>query len=118
MGEVTWDFLIGFQKGQIRPQADPAIRTTWKAAHVSQTRDSSQFSEACLGMSDKGYHAGLNFTAPNGQEKTTWHRPLQRRDRAMAETYKAFHGWAKSHEAQMDRKQPRDIKRCPPSWER
>jgi hypothetical protein len=111
-------FLDWIPKGPEHPyQADPAIRTIWKGGPYVD-KGSGYSVQSCLGMSHKGYHAGLNFTAPNGQEKTTWHRPLQRRDRAMEESYKAFHGWVKSHEAQMDRKQPRDVKRCPPSWER
>jgi len=93
------------------------IRTIWKGGPYTD-KGSGYSVQACLGMSDKGYHAGLAFTPPNGQEKTTWHRPVQRRDHAMDESYKAFQGWVESHEAQMDRKQPREKKKSAPSWER
>jgi hypothetical protein len=74
-------------------------------------------------MSDKGYHSGLSFTPPNGEAKTTWGRPVQRRDRAMEESYNAFVGWVGSHEAHLEGKQQRKIaqrkiKRISPSWER
>jgi hypothetical protein len=98
-------------------QAEPGIRTIWKGGPYAD-KGSGYSVQACLGMSDKGYHAGLNFTGPGGQEKTTWHPPVQRRDHAMEESYKAFHGWVKSHETQMDRKLPREMKRAAPSWER
>ncbi|MBV9506221.1 MAG: hypothetical protein JO323_14570 [Acidobacteriia bacterium] len=98
-------------------KADPSIKSIWKGGPYAD-QGSGYTVQACLGMSDKGYHGGLHFTSPKGEEKTTWHRPVQRRDHAMEESYKAFHGWVKSHEAQLDRKQPRDIKRTAASWER
>lgn len=89
-------------------QANHGVRTIWKGgAYVD--RASGYSVQACLGMSEKGYHAGLSFTPPNGEAKTTWHRPVQRRDRAMSECYSAFSGWVESHEANIDEKDRQQI---------
>jgi hypothetical protein len=98
-------------------QADQGIKTIWKGGPYTD-KGSGYSVQACLGMSDKGYHAGLSFMPPNGEAKTTWHRPMQRRDRAMQESYKAFHGWVKGHEMQTGTKQVPDMKRPAPSWDR
>jgi hypothetical protein len=112
---------MGFLDWMKRPEraynADASVKTVWKGGPYAD-KGSGYTVQACLGMSDKGYHAGLNFTGPNGRDETTWHRPLQRRDHAMEESYKAFHGWVRSHQAQMERKQPEPMKRTAPSWER
>jgi hypothetical protein len=103
-------------------KADPGIKTIWNGGPYSD-KGSGYSVQACLGMSDKGYHSGLTFTPPNGEAKTTWGRPVQRRDHAMKESYSAFTGWVESHEAHSDAKQQpeRAVDKMPrrsPSWER
>jgi len=103
-------------------QADHAIRTVWRGgAYADQASGYSV--QACLGMSEKGYHAGLTFTPAGGEAKTTWHRPMQRRDHAMQESYSAFNKWVGEHQAHLKDKQqpgaaPDKIRRPAPSWER
>lgn len=95
-------FLDWMKSPERAYNTDASVRTIWKGGPYTD-KGSGYTVQACLGMSDKGYHAGLNFTGPNGQDKTTWHRPVQRRDHAMQESYKAFHGWVRSHQAQMEK---------------
>jgi hypothetical protein len=103
-------------------QANHGIKTIWKgAAHADKASGYSV--QACLGMSEKGYHAGLAFTPKEGEAKTTWHRPLQRRDHAMQECYSSFNKWVENHEAQVnDKPQPKGdakkVRRPAPSWDR
>lgn len=110
-------FLDRIKSPERAYQADQGIRSIWKGGAYTD-KGSGYTVQACLGMSDKGYHGGLTFTDPKGQEKTTWHRPVQRRDRAMEESYKAFHGWVKSHQTQTEKKHSEPAKRTAPSWER
>jgi hypothetical protein len=115
-------FLDWMKSPEHAYQAEPGIRTIWKGGAYAD-RGSGYSVQACLGMSDKGYHSGLTFTPPNGEVKTTWGKPVQRRDHAMEESYSAFAGWVESHEAHLDAKQQREIaahkvKRSAPSWER
>jgi hypothetical protein len=85
-------------------QAGSSIRTIWKGdPYVDKASEYSV--QASLGMSEKGYHSGLTFTPKEGEGKTTWHRPVQRRDHAMQESYKAFSGWVERHEAHLDSRQ-------------
>ena len=98
-------------------QGDRAIRTVWKGDAYT-VKGSGYSVQACLGMSDKGYHSGLAFTAPNGESKTTWHRPVQRRDHAMEEAYSTFNQWTKGHEIQVAANQKPTVRRAAPSWER
>jgi hypothetical protein len=91
--------------------ASHGIKTIWQGGAYAD-KESGYAVRASLGMSEKGYHAGLTFTPPQGEAKTTWHRPVQRRDHAMAESYSAFNGWVKNHEAHLDSKhQPKDVPR-------
>jgi hypothetical protein len=102
-------------------RADHPIKTIWKGEPYTDGK-STYSVQACLGMSEKGYHSGLSFTPAGGEEKTTWNRPVQRRDRAMAESYSTFNAWVGSHEAHSHAKEQRasrsNAQRHPPSWER
>src|SRR5579864_2450122 len=98
MGFLDW------MKGPERAyNPNHGIKTVWQGGAYAD-KESGYSVQASLGMSEKGYHAGLTFTPPQGEAKTTWHRPVQRRDHAMAESYGAFNGWVKNHEAHMDAK--------------
>src|ERR1700722_1303006 len=103
-------FLDWMKSPERAYHADPSVRTVWKGGAYAD-KGSGYTVQPTLGMSDRGYHGGLTFTDPKGQEKTTWHRPVQRRDHAMEESYKAFHGWVQSHKEGMERKEPQSIKR-------
>jgi hypothetical protein len=98
-------------------QAGQNIKTVWKGGSYAD-KASGYSVQACLGMSEKGYHAGLSFRSPEGTEKTTWHRPVQRRDHAMHESYSSFNRWVKSHQVQQTPQRPVEFKRRGPSWER
>jgi hypothetical protein len=89
-------------------QADKSIRTMWKGGPYTD-KGSGYTVQACLGLSDKGYHSGLAFTAPDGEAKTTWGRPVRRRDQAMEESYTGFADWVERHESHVDAKQQREI---------
>src|ERR1700693_1956925 len=97
-------FLDWIKSPEHAYQGEPGIRTIWKGGPYAD-KGSGYSVQACIGMSAKGSHAGLTFRDPKGEERTTWHRPVQRRDHAMQESYKAFHGWVEGHKAQMDRKE-------------
>jgi hypothetical protein len=98
-------------------QANHGIKTVWKSSAYTD-RTSGYTVQACLGMSEKGYHAGLAFTPKEGEARTTWHRPLQRRDHAMQECYSSLNKWVERHEAHVNDNPQQKMKRRGPSWDR
>ena len=114
-GSVDMAFM-DWIKGR-EQQPNYAIRTVWQGnpftAHVSRYR-----AQACLGMSDAGYHAGLTLTPPGGEAKTTWQKPIVRRDEAMEQSCSAFVDWVDHHEARQRGIVDGKVKRPAPSWER
>jgi len=98
-------------------QANHGIKTIWKGAPYTD-KASGYSVQACLGLSEKGYHAGLAFTPKDGEAKTTWHRPMQRRDQAMQECYGSFDKWVQAHESHLNEKPRGGVKRTSSSWER
>lgn len=115
-------FLDWTKNGRVALRVNREVRAVWMGG-VYTHRASGYSAEPCVGMSDKGYHAGLIVIQPNGDASTQWAGPVVRRDHAMAEAHSAFAGWVESHEAQMDAKrQPGraadKIRRPAPSWER
>ncbi|MGA7234644.1 MAG: hypothetical protein WBY44_03120 [Bryobacteraceae bacterium] len=111
-------FLDWVKKGPEHAyQADQPIKTIWKGGPYPD-KASGYSVQACLGMSEKGYHGGLTFTSPEGEAKSTWHRPVPRRDHAMQESYGSFKKWVTSHQVQEKPLRPTELKRRSPSWER
>jgi hypothetical protein len=105
----------------MKRESNPAVRTLWQSGPYKDQAGNSV--QACLGMSDKGYHAGLMLTSPDGAIKTTWHKPMERRDHAMEKSQTGFIEWVENHEAHMDANKQREIaanklRRPAPSWER
>jgi hypothetical protein len=98
-------------------QANHGKKTIWKGTPYSD-KASGYLVQPCLGLSEKGYHAGLTFTHKDGEGKTTWHRPLQRRDQAMQECYSSFNEWVQNHQSHLNEKPRGNVRRMSPSWER